>query len=303
LKEKFSSGISSTLLANSNQQQALVIDGSSLLHIYPRAGSNVFEHSVNLLTEHILPLFVDYTRIDIIFDSSRSRDMKAFIHRHSDKNTTQPKYDNIPRNALLQTGKAYQNFVVSNRARLAAVVAECWKEKQVIQLLPSGAVFVVAGPHETATKLERDKQPMNMIELESNQIEADSRIILHIDQLIRNTFVNIVVKSIDSDVIMLCIYYASLSGLQKLIVDATVPKKPPKIIDCTYIHNELIDKFRVNPILLLVVYALSGCDTCSFIRNVGKRTFMQTLFDSPNDFADLEKLSGFPTSKDDVSLV
>ncbi len=110
-------------------------------------------------------------------------------------------------------------------------------------------------------------------------------------------------KSIDTDVIILCIYYASLCGLQKLFVDATVPKKPPKIIDCTYIHNELIDTYGVNPLLFLIVYVLFSCDTCSFIRNISKRTFMQTLFDTPNDFSDLQKLTVLPINEDDVSLL
>jgi len=91
--------------------------------------------------------------------------------------------------------------------------------------------------------------------------------------------------------------------LQQLIVDVTVPKKLSKIIDCTYIREELINKYGVNPLIFLIVYALSGCDTCSFVRNVSKRTFMQMLFDNLNDFADLEKLVLLPTNKNDVSIV
>ncbi|CAF4252684.1 unnamed protein product, partial [Rotaria sp. Silwood2] len=301
LRDKFPSAISSTCLQTLNKQQALVIDGSSLLHIYPRAGSTVYEHATYLLIETILPVFADFSRIDIVFDSPRSRDLKSFINRHSDKNLIQPKYDFIPRNSHLQTGKAYQNFVISNRTRFAAIIIECWKENQLIQQLPLGSVLVIAGPNEKATKLERDKPPVDVIELESNQIEADSRMILHIDQLIQNSFFNITVKSIDTDVIILCIYYASLLNLEKLIVDATVPKKTPKFIDCTYINNELIDKCGVDPILLLIVYALSGCDTCSFIRNISKRTFMLVLFDSPNEFNDLKKLTVLPVNHDDIA--
>ncbi|CAF4958920.1 unnamed protein product, partial [Rotaria sp. Silwood1] len=159
-------GIYSTYFLTTNQQQALVIDGSSLLHIYPRAGSNVFEYAIYLLVEHITPLFIDYSRIDIIFDSSRSQDLKSFIHRHSNKNTTQPKYDRIVRSSLLPTGKKYQNFVASNRAVLATAVIECWKDTEATEKLPLGSVLVLAGPLETAIKLEKDKQPMNMVELE-----------------------------------------------------------------------------------------------------------------------------------------
>ncbi|CAF3376864.1 unnamed protein product, partial [Rotaria sp. Silwood2] len=121
-----------------SQQQALVIDGSSLLHIYPRATIKVFEYAAYLLIEHISPLFVDYSRIDMIFDSSHSQETKAFIHRHHIAKTTQPKYDCIARNSLLPTGKVYQNFVASNRAAFAAAIVECWKEAEIIHKLPVG---------------------------------------------------------------------------------------------------------------------------------------------------------------------
>ena len=104
----------------------------------------------------------------------------------------------------------------------------------------------------------------------------------------------------DSDVVILCIYYASLCGLERLLVDATVPKKPKKIIDCTQIHNELIDKYGVNPLHFLIIYALSSCDTCSLIRNISKKTSMQTLFEKSFTFTHLEKLTAPLTSTDET---
>ncbi|CAF4865364.1 unnamed protein product [Rotaria sp. Silwood1] len=303
LKQKFPTAIYSTNIPTTNQPKALVIDGSSLLHIYPRTGSNAFQHALYLLIEHILPYFADYSRIDIIFDSPKSRDLKAFTNRYTNRSNVQSKYNHIMRNSILPTGKAFQNFVTSNRAIFAASVIESWKETEATNLISSGCVLIVAGPDEKAFKLEKDKQPEDLIELESNQIEADSRIILHIDHILHNYIFNVVVKSIDTDVIILCIYHASLFGLHSLLVDATVPKKQFKVIDCKFIHDELIDRYGVNPLIFLIVYALSGCDTCSFTRNVSKRTFMQVLFDTPNDFNDLQKLTTIQISKDDIIAV
>ncbi|CAF3343763.1 unnamed protein product, partial [Rotaria sp. Silwood2] len=178
------------------------------------------------------------------------------------------------RNSILPTGKAFQNFVISNRAIFAASIIESWKETEATNQIPSGCVLIVAGPDEKAFKLEKDEQPEDLIELE--------------------------IKSIDTDVIILCIYHVSLCGLRSLLVDATLPKKQLKVIDCKFIHDELIDRYGVNPLIFLIVYALSGCDTCSFTRNVSKRTFMQVLFDTPNDFNNLQKLTTLPTSKDDI---
>ncbi|CAF1468756.1 unnamed protein product, partial [Rotaria sordida] len=303
LKQKFPTAIYSTNIPTKNQPKALVIDGSSLLHIYPRTGSNAFQHALYLLSEHILPYFTDYSRIDIIFDSPKSQDLKSFTNRYTNSSNVKPKYNHIMRNSILPTGKAFQNFVTSNRAIFAASVVESWKETEAKNLIPSGCVLTVAGPDEKAFKLEKDEQPEDLIELESNQIEADSRIILHIDHILHNYIFNVVVKSIDTDVIILCIYHASLFGLHSLFVDATLPKKQFKVIDCKFIHDELIDRYGVNPLIFLIVYALSGCDTCSFIRNVSKRTFMQVLFDTPSDFNDLQKLATIQISKDDIIAV
>ncbi|CAF3090354.1 unnamed protein product, partial [Rotaria sp. Silwood2] len=274
LKQQFPTAIYSTNIPTTNQPKALVIDGSSLLHIYPRKGSNAFQYALYLLIEHILPYFVDYLRIDIIFDSPKSRDSKSFTNRYTNSGNVQPKYNNIMRNSILPTGKAFQNFVISNRAIFAASIIESWKETEATNQIPSGCVLIVAGPDEKAFKLEKDEQPEDLIELE--------------------------IKSIDTDVIILCIYHASLCGLRSLLVDATLPKKQLKVIDCKFIHDELIDRYGVNPLIFLIVYALSGCDTCSFTRNVSKRTFMQVMFDTPNDFNGLQKLTTLPTSKDDI---
>ena len=263
----------------------------------------MLEYSIYLFDEHILPLFEDYSRVDLVFDASESQQLKSFTHRHGNKNIVHLKYDKLPKNSQLPTGKAYQSFVVTNRARLASVIIECWQETYVIQKLPAGVVLVLAGPTETAIKLEKDQQPVEIFELECNHVEADSRLILHIDQLIQLSYSNIIVKSIDTDVTILCIYYASLPRLEKLLVDATVPKKTKKIIDCTYIHNQLIDTYHVNPLQLLIVYALSGCDTCSFIRNVSKKKFMDTLLQSPADYSDLEIFTAPIINRDEVSLV
>ena len=72
LKEKFPGGIYCSSPSTSNQRTALIVDGSSLLHTYPQTGNTVIEYSLYLFVEHLLSLFDDYARIDIIFDTSDS---------------------------------------------------------------------------------------------------------------------------------------------------------------------------------------------------------------------------------------
>lgn len=82
---------------------------------------------------------------------------------------------------------------------------------------------------------------------------------------------------------LLCI---ALTGLQQLYVDAT-----------------LIDKFYVNPLHFLIVYALSGWDICSFVRNISKKKFMQMLFQSSADYNNFEILTQPLIMQEDVSPI
>ena len=82
------------------------------------------------------------------------------------------------------------------------------------------------------------------------------------------------------------LFCIALTGLQQLYVDAT-----------------LIDKFYVNPLHFLIVYALSGCDICSFVRNISKKKFMQMLFRSPAGYNNLETFTQPLIMQEDVSLI
>ena len=75
----------------------------------------------------------------------------------------------------------FSTFVHSNRAALASCVRRCWCDESSIKMLPVGCLFVVGGPDHTAIKLENGLLPMCEDMLESNHIEADTRMILHMN--------------------------------------------------------------------------------------------------------------------------
>ncbi|CAF1172310.1 unnamed protein product [Didymodactylos carnosus] len=212
---------------------------------------------------------------------------------------------------IVDWGKTYDELLRGgNRAALAAAVVKCWLLQEVVECLSDNTCLVVAGP-ENAYILKKNLQTVNSIELKSNQVEADTRMmLLHIDKIINgvedcNEYDKIVVKSLGTDIIFLCIYYASLVQISMVSVDYSLQRrdKQSRYINCTDVQKELINKHNVLPIVLMNVYALSGCDTCSFIRNISKATFFQTLFNNSHEYNDLVGLKELPSSQNDIKLV
>ena len=75
----------------------------------------------------------------------------------------------------------FSKFVHSNRAALAACVRHCWSEPRLINTIPVGCLLVIGGPDKTAIKLQNNSLPICEDLLESNHIEADTRMMLHMN--------------------------------------------------------------------------------------------------------------------------
>lgn len=101
--------------------------------------------------------------------------------------TTRHAHDvNISRYQLKGSDKLespFSAFVHSNRASLAACVRDCWCEPALIDMIPPGCVLVIGGPEKTAIKLENGLLPADEDSLESNHLEADTRMMLHMNIL------------------------------------------------------------------------------------------------------------------------
>lgn len=116
-------------------------------------------------------------RIDIVFDTSDSRVVKIFTKRHDhDANT---RLYQLKASDKLES--PFHKFVHSNRAALASCVRQCWCEPDLIKLIPLGCLLVVGGPEKTAVKLENGVPPYCEDLLESNHVEADTRMMLHMN--------------------------------------------------------------------------------------------------------------------------
>jgi hypothetical protein len=103
--------------------------------------------------------------------------MKMFTKRHAhDVNTCRYQLKGSDK-----LESPFSTFVHSNRAALASCVRQCWCEPDLIKIIPSGRLLVVGGPEKTAVKLENNLLPFSEDLLESNHVEADTRMMLHMN--------------------------------------------------------------------------------------------------------------------------
>lgn len=77
----------------------------------------------------------------------------------------------------------FSSFVHSNRAALALCVRQCWCEQSMLDLIPSGCLLVIGGPDKSAIRLKKGWSPICEQSLESNHVEADTRMLLHLNAI------------------------------------------------------------------------------------------------------------------------
>lgn len=168
-------------------------------------------------------------------------------------------------NANLVT-PAFKDFVnqSQNKANLLKYLSESWSEPGSfgnMKLVLSGGF-----KEETSTFMVGHNHTSPVPELESNHEEADTRIILHVLYSFEVLHLErVVVHSNDTDVIVMCIYYASkCDSITELWVRTDSNVYLP-------IH-EIADKLgSVDCAFLPFFHALTGKDDTSFIYGLGKK--------------------------------
>ncbi|CAF1310523.1 unnamed protein product, partial [Didymodactylos carnosus] len=200
-----------------NQTTVVLIDGGMLLQHRPRKDDTITTYAKNLLQQILDKNIVMCDRIDVIFDSNQSATSKSFIKRHANQklNTYQ-----LSKNTQLPfTRDEYDKFIKENRALLALQVRDAWLKMH--PMISLGKLFYVSGPNEDCYTLTKNICTKDLL-LSSNHIEFDTRVLVHIQNVSDyNLYINIIIESADTDVLLLSIAYSlDFDGLD-MIIDRT----------------------------------------------------------------------------------
>ena len=101
-----------------------------------------------------------------------------------------------------------------------------------------------------------------------------------------------------TDVILLAIAFGSTVGLESVFVKSFDTRtRKTTIINATSIAIDMRSRLKIDPVILLILHALSGCDTTSFIRGITKKTIFSTFLKEPKHYARLIDFTIAPLSK------
>ncbi|CAF2191690.1 unnamed protein product [Rotaria magnacalcarata] len=196
----------------------------------------------------------------------------------------------------------YPTLIHNNRAVVASCVRECWSSKITTQQVPYGKVLVVAGPDESSVTLKKFEDPFEDYLLQSNHVEVDTRVFLHAQAISYDNIRSIIIQASDTDVIILGIAHALHLDIDNFYIKSFNTKaKFNTYINVSDIACKLKRKFSMDPMLLLVIHALSGCDTTSFIRNVSKTNIFRTFFSHTHRYSGLNGFFESPLSEESMA--
>ena len=124
---------------------------------------------------------------------------------------------------------------------------------------------------------------------------------LHARYEVENGAQNIVVDSPDTDVCVLLVHHFSAIGCASIFFHTgctCVHTDPSRYVPVHDIHSELTQS-QLN--VLLPVYCITGCDTCSFIRGKGKATAFRIMSNDSEQHVGLAEFGASPTITKGIS--
>ena len=226
------------------------------------AGIETFGDYANYICKSVLANFSDtFTRVDVIFDCYNSDSIKKATRQRRSRDIRSIRRIISGLDVKLPT--SWKSFIAleANKVNLISFLAKVFLEKAAT--LPSNMEFVVAGG--TTNEDVFTSHNRSVEHLVSNHEEADTRIILHARDASSLGYKRIVVRSSDTDVLVLLLYHDIDCEVWQ---NCGIAKKP------RFLPVHLI-RCGLNPDVreaLPLFHALTGCDTTSQFCGYGKKS-------------------------------
>ena len=139
--------------------------------------------------------------------------------------------------------------------------------------LPEDRELIVAGgTHNGEGALSSKSGELRL--LHTSQEEADTRMFFHANHAYNSGYETIVVRSDDTDVLILLIHHSSAKYIWMKTGTAAEPKYLP-------VH-EIQGRIEVLRPGILALHAMTGCDAVSQFYNIGKKTALKTAQNYPS---------------------
>ena len=242
------------------QQTAMIVDGAAAVHkINPGLCSTFEDYCDKAFKGYIMSCGRDIHRIDLVFDAYWDNSLKSStrLRRGTGDRVKVTLQTPIPKNwnAFLK--------VSENKEELFHLLA-----KRLILTVPQEKISLLCtiGPEVISNNACID---YNMLS-PCNHEEADSRMLLHVKHASMSQHANIMISTVDSDVLIIALQAFHQLNVLQLWMEFGVGKHKRYIPCHEYAASLGPDKCSA----LAFWHAFSGCDTVSSFSGRGKKTVM-----------------------------
>ena len=111
-----------------------------------------------------------------------------------------------------------------------------------------------------------------VLDLQSSQEETDTRVVLYCNYAAENEYDYVMVRSPDSDIFFILLYYAADLGIRILFDTGTGNKR--RLLDITKLAKDITPVYCAA---LLAMHAFTRCDTTSAFKGIRKVKPIQLL--------------------------
>ncbi|CAC5367122.1 unnamed protein product [Mytilus coruscus] len=259
---------------------AIILDGAVIVNILkPRFCKTFEDYSKQVFLPHINNYLKSCIRLDVIWDEYRQDSLKTStpgkrgkgIRRRVQADPT------IPGN--------WEPFlrIDDNKTELFAYLAE-----QLLTLTPSDQTTVVStkGWEVVCNKPNKNNDDLSPC----NHEVADTRIVLHVADAVKNEMQKIMIRTVDTDVVVIAVSAVHKLNITSLWMAFGVGKNFKYIP----VHEIALHMGPSKSHALLFFHAFSSCDQVSSFSNRGKKTAWETwsTFDAVTE--DFKVLSDKP---------
>ncbi len=271
---------------------AEILDGAAIVHMLPPrtiGTKTIRDYAADVFAPYVLRRLGNVQRLDIIWDrylpdslKQSTRDKRGTGERRRVSATTP-----IPSN--------WQSFlqVDSNKAELFEYLAEyCIKElhHEKVFITTIGTSVVSSDPHTDTSGMSP-----------CNHEEADTRIMVHIADCVKQGSEKIAIRTTDTDVVVLAVSVLCQIELDELWLSFGTGKSFRYIAAHTILSNIGESKAKALPMF----HSLTGCDTVSSFAGHGKKSCWDVWNVYPQLTDTFINLSNTPTqmSSDDFDVI
>ena len=241
---------------SSVQVSCTILDGAAIVNmLQPGAAKTFQEYATDIFIPYLTSLLRHVTRLDIVWDEYIKHSLKAGTRSKRGKGIRRrvEPASQVPGN--------WQAFLRINDNKIELfsflarkIIATIDTNKQVITTLHSDVICLN----------KQDKQGLAPCTHE----EADTRMLLHLEDAVQNGHDKISIRTVDTDVVVLAITTAQRLQVKELWVVFGVGKHF-RHIPAHEIARTLGPSSCIG---LPMFHALTGCDTVSFFGGRGKKT-------------------------------